>query len=245
MSQENETTLGFRLLRAFSVPKKLGEGNEDRWLSNSDGSVAAVSDGASVSFDPGPWAETLVRHFVETPEVDLEWLQAAANEYRDAYDREAMPWMQQAAFDRGSFATLAGLVSSRDGTPARGFAVGDSLIVLLDGERCVRTFPYVDVAEFDASPWLFSTTPRENRHWSEDHFRAAWIDLHLASCASPRVLLMTDAVGRWLLEDIENRARALLEVPDSESFGTLVDDERAQGRMRRDDCTLVIMGAEG
>src|SRR5216683_4285697 len=102
----------FKLLHAFSVQKRDDTANEDHWRASPDGRICAVSDGASVSFDPGPWASILARRFIEDPGVSREWIQSAIAEYGIAHDRESMPWMLQAAFDRGSFATLLGIAFS-------------------------------------------------------------------------------------------------------------------------------------
>jgi hypothetical protein len=43
--------------------------------------IYAISDGASVSFDSGPWAAILARRFTEDPNVSREWIEAAIAEY--------------------------------------------------------------------------------------------------------------------------------------------------------------------
>src|SRR6266481_6373191 len=97
-----------RLLHAFTVPKREDTDNEDRWFMSASGLTFAVSDGAAVSFDAGRWATILARRFTRDPDVSPEWIHGAVAEYTHCVDREAMSWMQQAAYDRGSFATLLG-----------------------------------------------------------------------------------------------------------------------------------------
>ena len=147
-----------RFLRPFSLPKREGQTNEDKWRTSKDGLVCAVSDGASVSFNSATWAEILVRRFVDDPCVSTAWVQSAVAEYQSGYDRNSMAWMQQAAFDRGSFATLLGLVCSPDSSNARVIAIGDSLFAFIDGDELVRTIPYVAPTEFDQAPHLLSTS---------------------------------------------------------------------------------------
>jgi len=48
--------------KAFSVEKTDGYRNEDAKSISTRLRVSALSDGASVSFDPATWAEILVRH---------------------------------------------------------------------------------------------------------------------------------------------------------------------------------------
>jgi hypothetical protein len=234
-------SLGF--LRAFTEPKHPTGSNEDKWHKSPDGRICAVSDGASVSFDSGLWAEILARRFVEDPTVSHAWLEAAIAEYQRGYDREEMSWWQQAAFDRGSFATLLGVTCLPEGGSVRITAFGDSLVAVLDGANLVCAIPYVEPTQFDQAPQLLSTNPFENRSLDDASFAAAVSAPEVASHESLSLLLMTDAIGRWLLDrpDAE-RVTALLNIRDDEAFVEFVEKERADGQLRRDDTTLVVMG---
>jgi hypothetical protein len=232
-----------RVLRTFSVPKREDTPNEDRRCVSADAMTCAVSDGASVSFDSGPWAEILARRFVENPDISRDWIRAAINEYRTAYDREAMSWSGQAAFDRGSFATLLGVVCSPEGRGVRVFAFGDTLLAFVENGELVRTIPYVQVEDFDRSPDLISSNPLENRSLDEDAISASWHDLTIGSQEATALLVVTDAIGRWLLDQEKpTRAKRLLDICDPDAFVTFVESERADGRMKRDDSTLVVIG---
>jgi len=68
-----------------------------------------VSDGASVSFDSASWSRILARRFAQHPQFDPDWVAQAIADYAKLHDRDSLPWMQQAAFDRGSFASLLGV----------------------------------------------------------------------------------------------------------------------------------------
>lgn len=229
--------------RAFSTPKTETSPNEDRSCISESGAIWAVSDGASVSYDSGPWAELVVRRFAGEPAVTVEWLNAAIVEYDLGYDREAMEWMQQAAFDRGSFATLLGAVSSPNSSVVRVFAVGDSILAVIDGTEIVRTIPYDEPEQFDAAPRLLSTSRFENRQFDEKTISEAWSDVDLSSLSDPILILMTDAIGRWLLDKPDaQRVAVLLEIADQQGFVEFVERERAEGRLRRDDSTLLVIG---
>jgi hypothetical protein len=205
--------------------------------------ICALSDGASVSFDSGPWAEILSRRFVESPNISQEWIKAAIEEYRSAYDRENMSWAYQAAYDRGSFATLLGIISMPNGRGLRVFAYGDTLLALIENGQLVRTIPYIRADEFDRSPNLISTSLIENHALDDDAISESWHDLAIAMPDAPTLLLMTDAIGRWLLDEPEpSRVGRLLNIHEPEAFATFIASERAQGRMRRDDSTLVVVG---
>jgi hypothetical protein len=233
--------LGVR--RAFTVAKHTDrpEENEDRWCGSPDGAICALSDGASVSFDPGPWADILVRRFVGNPEVSCAWLGDAIQDYARLHDREAMPWMQQAAFDRGSFATLLGAVCGEG--RARVLAVGDSLLALVDGDHLVRTLLYEHPEAFDQRPRLLSTNLSENACLQDPEVFPSWQDLDLAELGHPAVLMMTDALGGWLLDNPgPDRVAALHGIEDQAAFEAFVQGERGQGRLKRDDTTLIVIG---
>src|SRR5262245_2393449 len=129
-----------RLPLAFSFPKAEDRRNEDSFHRSAKG-VYALSDGASVSFDSASWARILVRRYTRDPEFTREWLAAAMAEFRKLYDRESMPWMQQASFDRGSFASLLGVRMIDQGKLIQVLAIGDSLAVLCDGDCIKASFP--------------------------------------------------------------------------------------------------------
>jgi hypothetical protein len=233
----------FKRLYTFTVEKRGDSPNEDQWCESSNGLSNALSDGASVSFDSGVWAAILTRRFSENPAISYDWIQEAIAEYKAAHERETMPWMQQAAFDRGSFATLLGVELLPGRRAARVFAIGDTILAFIDSDQMVRTIPYVQPDEFDRAPQLLSTNPLENRWLDEDALLSAWYEVNIASHEAPTLLLMTDALGRWLLDQPDTvRVLALLNIRDEQTFREFVESERAAGRLRRDDTTLVVIG---
>jgi hypothetical protein len=227
--------------RAFTVGKRPGELNEDCWQ-NSHKGAGAVSDGASVSFDSAAWSRILARRYAQHPCFDDTWVAAAIAAYGELHDRDSLPWMQQAAFDRGSFASLLGVTDRGDRQVAI-LAIGDSLAVLCDGDRVVASFPYEAPEQFDANPQLLSTNPAENAFLVEpDAMSRLSIEWDLGPLASPALLCVTDALGCWLLgqRDAEPSPIARLRALGSRrAFARFVEEERATGGMRRDDTTLL------
>jgi hypothetical protein len=231
----------YALARGFTVAKHDGDANEDAWQHSHKG-VGAVSDGASVSFDSASWARLLVRRFAQHPEFDAGWLDEAIAAYAQLHDRERLPWMQQAAFDRGSFASLLGIRDAGCGRIAV-LAIGDSLAVLCDGNRIVATFPYEAPEEFDARPQLLSTNPAENRFLdAPDAIAERQCEWDLGPLDNPAVLCVTDALGRWILTECgaePSPIAKLRRIKKPRAFGRFVRAERAAGRMRRDDTTML------
>ena len=232
-----------RLPLAFSVPKVFRDArNEDSFHRTRKG-VYALSDGASVSFDSASWARILVRRYARNPEFTRAWLAAAIAEFRKLYDRDSLPWMQQASFDRGSFASLLGIRMIDEGRLIQVFSIGDSLAVLCDGDCIKETFPLSAASEFTRSPQLLCTNPIHNVFLDEldvDYDLVA--DWTFRGLERPALLCMTDALGHWLLsrrDDDPSPVSILRKVRTPKAFASFVKDERAAGRMKRDDTTLI------
>ncbi len=234
-----------RLPFAFSVPKVLGEGRNEDSFSRSRKGIYALSDGASVSFDSASWARILVRRYTRNPQFDRAWVAAAIAEFRGLYDRDSMPWMQQASFDKGSFASLLGVRLIDAGRLIQVFAIGDSLAVLCDGDRIKATFPLIAASQFNQSPQLLCTNPMQNVFLDKidlDYDLTA--DWTFRGLEQPALLCMTDALGHWLLSrrDHDPPPIALLrELRTPAAFERFVQQERGAGRMKRDDTTLIAL----
>lgn len=227
------------------VPKYASEPNlcEDAYNLRPYRGVFAVSDGATESYSSAIWARILVERFVSHPGISPDWVTAAVARYNAHFNREVMSWSAQAAFDRGSFATLLGLVVSPSGDRARILGIGDSLAVLLDGDRIIDSFPYRTPEQFKAHPLLLSTVAERNLKLLEvGAFKQFSKDWRLKELLEPKILLMTDALGAWLLSDPQERIAELLGLRSKTAFGALVDRERAAGAMKRDDTTLLRLG---
>jgi hypothetical protein len=204
----------------------------------------AVSDGASESFDSRTWAALLAKRFVAHPVLRRDWLVGAANEYARQYDRDTLSWSKQAAFDRGSFATLLGVRSFEARGVVEVLGVGDSLGVLLDGDTYVDCFPYSNARQFKERPHLFCTNQAFNAYFASARFRSAahkrW---STRGMAEPIVLCMTDGIAEWAM----HRAEAgdpvwttLARIETSSALEALVRRERLARTMRVDDTTLVV-----
>ena len=100
-----------KILFAGQVPKDLSfpDTNEDAYEIAPDAGKIAMSDGASESYDSRAWARLLACRFVENSQIDHRWLAEAITEYTTRVDYASLSWSKQAAFERGSFATLLGI----------------------------------------------------------------------------------------------------------------------------------------
>ncbi len=224
--------------KSFSVEKTDGYQNEDALSKSPRRGVSALSDGASVSFNPAAWAKILVRRYAQNPRFDRDWLNAAIKEFGKLHDRENLPWMQQASFDRGTFASLLGVKHLGAGN-IHVLAIGDSIAVFCEGDRIISSFPYTSPEQFEQRPQLLSTNAAENNFIEDLDAEWTW---NFREHERPALLCMTDALGQWVLanRDAEQSPITLLrEIKSPRQFKRFVETERAESRLRRDDTTLV------
>lgn len=233
-----------RAVFCASVAKNSAQAsNEDAFAYSEDNQVFAVSDGASVSFDSASWAKILVSSFVEDPVLSREWATRAISRFTAHYERDTLAWNQQAAFDRGSFATLLGVHIKDDDGKAFVTAVGDSIAILVDNDRIVSSFPLESVDEFGLTPVLLSTST-DNNGFLFDGLgeKPLFLSWHTAECAAPEIICMTDAVAAWFLSGGTQQESPLITIRklrDASDLTSLVHQEVTAGRMRRDDVTVV------
>lgn len=226
-----------RLQRAFTVPKVADVPNEDRCASAEN--VVALSDGASISYDPALWARIVSARYAASPGVTPEWLAGCIAEFSAHHLRADLSWNQQAAFDRGTFASLLG-VRLAD-TEIHIDAVGDSIAVLCNDVERIGSFPYDTAEQFNQAPILLCTDPAKNPIFDGGALAAEWMcSWSLENLQLPRLLCMTDALGQWLFSAQGSDAvTRLVALETEEAFSQFVIAERESGRLKRDDTTLL------
>ncbi|WP_349742949.1 hypothetical protein [Roseateles cavernae] len=223
--------------------------NEDAWLADVAGQRWALSDGASESYDSRAWAQALVQKYIADPGVSTAWVAAAVAEYTRSIDYSALSWSRQAAFDRGSFATLLGVELGPNGTDFEILAIGDSLAVHVRAGALLASYPYRTADEFDLRPNLLSTLAQANQFVGEPDFFTGNSDRTWTVVPGDIVYLVTDAVGQWILKelastDVPSSLSALESLQTEADFEALVLQLRQERRMRLDDSTLVRLVVE-
>ncbi|HDU4641358.1 TPA: hypothetical protein RFT53_002669 [Klebsiella aerogenes] len=230
-----------------TVPKDplCPEANEDKYAFSGDGRRLALCDGASESFNSKLWADLLSRKFITDTEVNPDWITSAMAEYSAAHDFPSMSWSKQAAFERGSFATLIGIKEFEEHQSVEILAVGDSITLLVDGEKLIRAWPFDNPIKFKERPTLFATLPTHNNFVGGNCF---WTihgkNFYLEKLIQPKLLCMTDALGEWTLTQAQAKGSGLIELlslQTEEQLVELVLRERAAKRMRIDDSTLLVL----
>lgn len=197
-----------------SIPKEAAfpEANEDVFAVCEEAGYIALSDGASESFDSQRWARLLTERFVTDPVVDVQWIQERLAVYRSAFDFNALSWAKQMAFERGSFATLLGIQIHQHNGWIDILAIGDSLALLVDGNKLIASWPYSDPEQFNMRPTLLSTNETLNAFVGEpDFYTTHQTRFHLTALADPVLLCTTDALGQWALRSAAEGVRDCLD----------------------------------
>jgi len=236
-----------RLITHFkgTVPKhsEFPEANEDKLRACDARQVYVLSDGASESYNSSLWAEIIVDAWFTSP-VDTDfasWLTTVIKEYELRSDTANLSWSQEAAFERGSFASLLSLTWEPE-ADLRVTAVGDSIVILIADGRISWSYPYSAAEQFRNRPHLLPTILSKNL---TSFFDEAVDSVPFQPGKGERLLCVTDALGEWLLrkcDDHVERLQRILNLASVDAFVALVDESRAAGTMRRDDTTLLILG---
>lgn len=229
-----------------SVAKYLDrpEDNEDAMNVVAERDRIVVCDGASESYDGKNWAHLLAEKFADEP-LSEGALAACLEAFLALHDPTTMSWSKAAAFERGSFSTTLIAQNDSSSSAVTMQCIGDSCAVLTDDVKVLHALPYQHSTEFEGTPTLLSTLPHHNAHlYPADNFEIPKTVWQYEAGNHPFLLCMTDALGAWLLrrleEGDEHALPRLLAIRTEDELGELVELERTDGRMRRDDSTLVI-----
>lgn len=238
-----------KILKATLSKDPLIDGsNEDvekLWL-REEVQRAAVFDGASESFAARKWTRILADQWRRGNGSSFEWLMQAQRLYKEHVDKIKLSWAQEAAAERGSFATIA----SVEVVNGKLFmtVVGDSSIFFLDSSGIRASYPFKSETEFSSVPKALSSHPNAANSCvdllSDGRKRFEF----LFSEGEKRILLATDAVSSWLLVDDmscrTDRLRQILQCATRHDFHDLVRRERSCGAMKVDDSTVLLLGVD-
>jgi hypothetical protein len=212
--------------------------------------LAAISDGASEGIFAGLWASLLVQSYL-TQRPDLErlesltpWLNQASALWKRAIDYPSLRWSQQIKVDRtGAAATLLAFRLDMDvGIAAdgqvgwRAWAIGDSCLFWVRGNRLLASFPMVHSSQFVVGPSL----------WRSKAGEPPPMPLVASGRCQPGDLfvLATDAIAQRLLQEEEEGTAPdwdNLESMDETSWRARIETLRDARQIVNDDCTLLFL----
>jgi len=215
------------------------DSNEDVALFVADGSRAAVFDGATESFAARRWARLVASSWDKNPD---DFIGRAQSGYASGTPDRVLSWAQEEASQRGSFTTIAAIQAAPGGL--RTTIVGDSCLLFLNEDNIIESFPYSTEEEFGSTPLALSSDATTLGIWMDVLRRSTWL-LSVDTSLVTHVMLVTDAIGAWLLVDDPAartaRVRALRDIAAPEQWRDLVHEERAGRRMKTDDSTVILM----
>ena len=176
------------------------------------------------------------------PFFSTAWVNEAVAEYINGVVADALSWSQQAAYERGSFATLLGVHMPESAEAVEVVAIGDSVAFHLRNGDLIATFPYSSAQEFDQRPTLLSTLAPKNSFLEGAQTGTRPRNEAWSVRPGDVLLLLTDAVAEWVLRERSEDSSAttvLSNVRSEVDFQQLVATLREQKRMRCDDATAV------
>ncbi|RSM26038.1 hypothetical protein C5B76_10725 [Aeromonas salmonicida] len=237
----------FRILFDGTVAKHIEQpdDNEDAYRIAQERGRVVLSDGASESFDAKSWANLLVDECIDTAPLD-EALSSCIQKYNLLHDPSTLSWSKAAAYERGSFATMLIVQDDPIHENVSVSALGDSLAVWSDGHNLLDTTPYSCADQFTQKPTLLATRNELNPLLSDTNsVFLTQKDWSYRDNQTHLLLCMTDALGAWLLHHQEHgdslALERLISIRSQKELQELVETERATGKLRRDDTTLILI----
>ncbi len=215
-----------------------------------------VADGATESYQSGPWARALASAFAHgrlfaDRQRWPDLLQPVRSAWAGSLPTSAVPWFLEEKRAAGAFAALVGLSVEVDTDHAhadRGdwsaLATGDSCLFHVSGDRLAVAFPLSAPEQFNAPPLLIGSVRPATRDVSFPSTTSGeWV-------RGDRFFLMSDAIARWFLttalaggkpwDDIEPQ----LGPGRHEAFLAWIDRLRFAGTLRNDDVAVIRVRME-
>jgi hypothetical protein len=233
--------------KSLALPKRgnSAEEYEDALASNDQRGRYAIADGASESSYASVWARLLVSAFVNAATADLAhwaaWLPSLQQRWAAQVGNAALPWFAEIKLQQGAFATFLGVAVQDRRWQA--VAVGDSCLFQTRSGRLHQAFPLVCSDDFGTTPWLVGSRGCDAED-VEKRTRRAEGDWH----PGDRLWLMTDALAKWFLEQVEvcgrpwtDLDRLLQATSPQQAFGDWVAGLRDTDRLHNDDVTLMML----
>jgi len=242
-------------VRLVRVPRAGADETQDAADFDLDRLRFAVADGATESWNAGPWARLLVEGYVEQDDpvpAWSTWLPLLRDVWQIRTDDELaatqgkLDWFLEERYQLGAYATFLGLFLRPDhdglGYSWLALAVGDSCLFQVRDDALVAAFPVERSADFTSVPWLIGS------RGGDDVPTAHGLSLAGRLVPGDRLWLMTDALACWFLAAAERddspwrRLQALLDGDEPvRAFEEWLDERRAAGEIRNDDTTLLAI----
>jgi hypothetical protein len=241
----------------YFTTHKRGENDEDIQDSvqvNDENGRYAVSDGVSKSFLPRLLADVLTENFVETEGDGLDGITIAQKfekkkqEYLSPLDEETKTWLEIVEETLTyAAATFVGLNIQVRSQMVTWTVLGDSCLFVIPEKgmaQCICS-NQVTISDDGALQVSFGNTPAQIR--SDGKIFGKPIRGGAELINSGWYVLMTDAISEWFinrLNEKNNVASILFGLNGNEAFEDFIEKEYQGGKMRSDDCSVVLIRIE-
>lgn len=235
---------------------------QDYFQANHENNCFAIADGASQSFYPSIWAELLVNHFCQNPNINKgnweDWLQPIQEKWLveveqrviKAKNENSPVWVtNQNRFSFREPATSTFIGVQFIGDKVKGSIIGDSCLFIVEGDQLskkyqlIHTYLLKESKDFNDCPGYFASYNKDNNFIS-DNFQ---ISLNQKKSQKDiYFILATDALSEYIFKCTENENNifeTLLSISSTEIFEGLVASARNSDsiKMKNDDVTLLIL----
>ncbi len=222
----------------------------------------AIADGATESSFARAWAMSLTEGFAcepltTSPDLNelLERVGPLQQRWHEGIAWDRLPWFAEDKARNGAFTALLTLrfeeTLTTEGEPDSStverrwyaFAIGDTCLFQIREEAMHLAFPLNTAAAFDSTPLLLSSNPARNLHvWEQAEV------LNGSFQPGDTLLLMTDALSKWFLTEVEagnSPWHILNAIRSQEEFAAFVTELRTSHHIKNDDTTLLRIQETG
>ncbi|MDD1414345.1 hypothetical protein MEN41_06690 [Dolichospermum sp. ST_con] len=236
---------------------------QDYFQINLENNCFAIADGASQSFYPSIWAELLVKHFCQNPNINKgnweDWLQPIQEKWLveveqrviKAKNENSPVWVQNQnrfSFREPATSTFIGLQFI--GGKVTGSIVGDSCLFIVEGDQLSKKYQLIHTyllkksKDFNDCPGYFASYNKDN-NFIPDNFQ---ISLNQKKSQKDiYFILATDALSEYIFKCTENKDNIFEILLNISSSGNTFENFVASARnsdsikMKNDDVTLLIL----
>lgn len=225
----------------------------------------AIADGASTAYLSGLWARTLVEglglysdeitnknffNLIQTLVLDKNWSPQLAEFIKNREDAgKPLSWYDEMALQNGAASTLLEISFSCDENKKidqfSALAIGDSCLFQIRDDDLLTKFPLNSSADFDNSPLLICSNPKQNESLQE---KIAYRE-NQSVITGDHFFLMTDALALWFFQEFEKGTKPWKIIGEmavtTSGFREWIGELREKKLMRNDDVTLMILQIQG
>lgn len=214
----------------------------------------AIADGVGTAIFSGRWARILTKLLVENP-PDLQspeswgkWLAAPRQKWLEDIDFPRLPANQKTKLRQtgGSFCTLCWGTIQKTGDAEDGssrwtfkaYALGDSCLLHIRNGELLKSFPLATAAEFDSDPNSVCSVA------SSRDTQQKILTIEFECVSGDVIVMVTDAIGKWMLECLESNVPAPWEhlwSLDENEWMEAIAYLRNTNVMKRDDTTMIVL----